>query len=366
MSDPAHQVTTVELRRLSLALRTPLRSAHGSESVRDLLLVRVELADGTSGWGECSALARPTYTAEYTAAAWRVLLDELVPSLLAGTPSAVVGHPMAGAAIDAAVLDARLRQRGVRLVEHLGREHGRPAERVRTTAVVGRQASTDTTVAAVAAHVEAGVAMVKLKVTPRPEDLDAVAAVRATWPELPLAVDGNGSLDARSLSILDGHDLAYLEQPHAADDLLGSAASAERLDTPVALDESITSLAGLEVACALGAATVINVKPARLGGVEAAADVARTAAEAGCAVFVGGMLESGVGRAAALAVAAMPSCTLPTDLGPSARVLSEDVGEPIVTDADGAVVVPEGEGIGVTPLPEQLDAWTTDVIVCTR
>lgn len=57
----------VELVRVRLPLRTPLRAADGTESVRDLVLVRVILGDGTSGWGECSALARPTYTAEHTA-----------------------------------------------------------------------------------------------------------------------------------------------------------------------------------------------------------------------------------------------------------------------------------------------------------
>lgn len=364
---PAHaQVVSVELRRLALDLRTPLRSAHGTETIRDLVLVRVELADGTSGWGECSALARPTYTAEYTAGAWRMLIDELVPDLLAGGASTVIGHPMAGAALEGALLDARLRQRGARLVEHLGRRHGPPQDRVRTTAVVGRGDSVDATVAAVQGHVDAGVAMVKLKVTPRPQDLDTVAAVRATWPELAVAADGNASLDARSLSILDGCDLAYIEQPHAADDLLGSAASAKRLGTPVALDESITSLASLEVAVALGAGSVINVKPARLGGVEASAELARAAAEAGCGVFVGGMLESGIGRAAALAVAALPACTLPTDLGPSERVLVDDVCEPIIIDGDGAVVLPMGAGIGVSPRSDRLDACTTDVVVCTR
>lgn len=366
MSTAGTQVVAVELRRASLELRVPVRSAHGSETVRDLVLVRLALVDGTEGWGECSALARPTYTAEYTAGAWRILLDELAPALLAGHPSAVVGHPMAAAAIEGAVLDARLRHRGVRLVEHLGRQHGQPVDRVRSTAVVGRGESIDDTLGAVADHVDAGAAMVKLKVTPMPRDLDAVAAVRATWPDLALAVDGNTSLDARSLSILDGHQLAYIEQPHAADDLLGSAASAKRLGTPIALDESITSLAALEVAVALGAGSVINVKPARIGGVEAAADLARSAAEAGCGVFVGGMLESGIGRAAALAVAALPCCTLPTDLGPSSRVLVEDVSEPIVSYADGAVLLPAGPGIGVTPEPGRLDACTTEVVVCTR
>jgi len=356
-------VDEVELVRVRVPLVAPLRSAHGVEDVRDLVLLRVLLADGSTGWGECSALARPTYTTEYTAGAWAVLRDELVPALLAGRDAGLVGHPMAAAALAGAYLDASLRSRGRRLVEELGAHHGRPVERVPSTAVVGRSESTDDLLAAVFAHVNEGVAMVKLKVTTRPSDLDGVGIVRATWPDQPLAVDGNGSLDARSLAILDGHSLAYVEQPAPADELLSSAAYARRMATPVALDESITSMATLETALAVGAGRVVNVKPARLGGVHQAAELARAAAEAGCGVFVGGMLESGVGRAAALAVAALPACTLPTDLGPSSRYLADDLTEAIDADADGRVVLPSGPGIGVVPRPDRLEAVAVDRLV---
>lgn len=359
----ASDVAEVELIRVRVPLVAPLRSAHGVEAVRDLVLVRVALADGTEGWGECSALARPTYTAEHTAGAWAVLREELVPALLAGRDAGVVGHPMAATALAVARTDAGLRRRGRRLVEELGARHGRPAERLPTTAVLGRAGSVDDLLRSVADQVALGVALVKLKVTPRPEDLEAVGAVRSTWPGLALAVDGNGSLDRRSLAHLDGLGLVYIEQPAPPEALLESAALAERLDTPVALDESITSLDALETALALRALHVVNVKPARVGGIQAAADLVRTAVDAGAVAFVGGMLETGVGRAAALAVASLPGCTLPTDLGPSARYLADDVTEPIVTDDAGRVVLPTGPGIGVTPRPERLDAVAVERLV---
>ncbi|CAN5806748.1 o-succinylbenzoate synthase [soil metagenome] len=353
----------VELVRLHMPMRRPLRSAHGEESVRDVVLVRLEQEDGAVGWGECSALARPTYTGEHTSGAWAVLRDELVPALLTGRDPGVVGHPMAAAAVEAAVLDARLRSQGRRLVEHLGAAHGQPRDRLAITAVVGRTASIDELLAAVAERIDDGIALVKLKVTPHPTDLEAVAAVRAAWPGLPLAVDGNGSLDNRSASILAGVGLVYVEQPAPAEDLLASAALAERLGVPVALDESITSLAAMEVALAVGAGSIVNVKPARLGGVLAAAEVARAASDAGCGVFVGGMLETGVGRAAALAVAALPSCTLPTDLGPSSRYFDRDVTEPVVIDGDGRIVLPVGPGTGVVPLAAEVAALAVDRLV---
>jgi O-succinylbenzoate synthase len=356
----------VELVRVRLALRTPLGSAHGSEDGRDVILVRVTRADGSTGWGECSALSRPTYTAEFTTGAWAVLRDELVPACLAGSEARVVGHPMAVAALATALTDAALRVRGRSLAEHLGVRHGRPATTVTTARVVGRSDRPGVVLDAVADAVAHGSTLVKLKVTPRPVDLDTVAAVRERWVDLDLAVDGNGTLDARSLSMLDRMGLRYIEQPAPADALLASAAMAQRCATPIALDESVTSLATLETAMALGSAQVLNVKPARLGGVEPAAEAARAAADAGWGVFVGGMLETGVGRAAALAVAALPACSLPTDLGPSSRYFTDDVTEPIDIDDEGRLRVPQGPGLGVVPLPRRLDEVVFERLVLGR
>ena len=111
----------VDLHRVRLPLVTPLVSAHGTETERDVVLVRVELDSGEVGWGECSTLARPTYTSEYTAGAWVTLRDELAPALLAGRRSDVVGHPMAAAGVATAQADADLRRVDRSLADQLGR-----------------------------------------------------------------------------------------------------------------------------------------------------------------------------------------------------------------------------------------------------
>lgn len=356
----ATDVVAVELLRVRALLRAPHRAGHGVEAVRDLVLVRAELGDGSEGWGECSSLATPSYTAEFSAAAWLVLRDFLAPALLAGSEPEVVGHPMASHALATAVLDARLRRSSRRLVDHLAADQGRPLGSVMRTAVIGRRDSVDDVLAAVAGRVADGVAMVKLKVTSHPVDLDSVVAVREGWPDLALAVDGNGTLDDRSLTRLAPLGLAYVEQPLAPADLLGHAAVARRHGLAVALDESIDSVHTLDAAAALGAVQVVNVKPARLGGLRPAMEVARRAVELGCGTFVGGMVESGVGRAAALALAAQTWATLPTDLGPSADYLATEVTDPIVADADGRLVVPGGAGVGVDVLEGPLAEVTTE------
>lgn len=358
--DDATAVVAFDLWRVSFELRTPHTSAHDHEHHRQVVLVQAHLADGTVGWGECSALVAPTYTAEHLDGAWLVLRDHLVPAYLAGRAPRVVGHPMASAAVVTAISDALLRRvdrsLATELAEALG---GNPAAAVASAAVVGRHPTTDALLATVARRLDAGAELIKLKVG-EVGDLDAVAAVRASWPEVPVAVDLNGTGTDALLRPLDRMGLAYLEQPAPADELVVSAQVAGELSTPVALDESVATAGDLDAAVALGAGRVLNVKPARCGGPHLAAALVGRARHAGWDVFVGGMLESGVGRAAALAVAATPGCTLPTDLGPSAAYVDDDLTEPLGTDAAGRVVVPGGPGIGRVPRPERLDAAAVD------
>ena len=148
----------------------------------------------------------------------------------------------------------------------------------------------------------------KLKIEPG-NDLAHVAAVREAWPELALQVDANGAYtleDAPHLARLDAFGLLLVEQPLASDDLLGHAALARRMATPLCLDESIVSVDSARTALHLGACSVVNLKPGRVGGYLEAVRIHDLCGEAGAGLWCGGMLETGIGRAAnvALAVAA--------------------------------------------------------------
>jgi o-succinylbenzoate synthase len=356
-------VIRAALHRVRLPLRRAHRAAHGEEAVRDLVLVEVERADGVVGWGECSALARPTYSSEHTAGAWLVLRDHLLPASLAGRSSDVVGHPMASAALASALLDARLREAGVGLAAHLARVaemDSRPV--VGRTAVVGLHDEVDGVLVAVERHLDGGAEAVKLKITPHRAQLDALRAVRSSWPELAVAVDWNGSADDEALVAADAVGLTYHEQPAPAHHLVASARFAARVETPVALDESIEGIGSLEAVVALGAGTIVNLKPARAGGPEGAVAMLAQLRSLGLGWFVGGMLESGIGRAAALAVAALADdrTSPPTDLGPSQQYFDLDVAGPVVVDASGRLQVPARPGIGVDVHRSVLDEVRTD------
>ena len=366
MTDPPDEV---ELFRVRVPLRSAHRSAHVEQSVRDSVLVRVRTSDGF-GWGECPTLSEPGYATETTDQAWVALRDVLVPALLEGRPfddvsvvDVAAEHPASVGALLDAVLDADLRRSGRSLRASLD-----AAESVEMCGVVAAAGDSPSRAAAAALELaESGVAMVKVKITPG-HDLDVIDAVRRAVDGLPVAADANGSYrllgepeERRRIEDLDRMGLAYLEQPFEPEtpwDHLRDVR--EALRTPMALDESITSVASLRDALDAAALDVLSVKPARLGGVTAAVDAVRVCVNAGVDAFVGGMFELGVGRAAAAAVAALDGCTLPTDLGPSDRYVDGDVTEPVVTDGRGRLLVPDGPGVGREPLDERLDAWTVD------
>jgi O-succinylbenzoate synthase len=241
---------------------------------------------------------------------------------------------------------------------------------VTTGIALGLTDSVDDLVAAAGRWHDDGHRAFKLKVQPG-WAADPVRAVRKALGEgAALVVDANGSFrsdrpdDLAALDQLAGPDLALaaIEQPFAPDDLVGHARLARRIDTPVCLDESVGSLGDLETALALGACDAVCLKVGRVGGLVEAERIHRRARDVGLDLRAGGMLETGIGRAVNLAVAALPGCTLPPDLGPSARYFAEDVTVPF--DALGGTMnVPGAPGLGVEPRPQALDRFTVTQLV---
>jgi O-succinylbenzoate synthase len=369
----AETVEAFELVRVHLPRRRVLDAAHGpGSSVRDVVLVRALGADGHEGWGECSALEAPTYMGEHTDGAWAVLRDHLVPAALRGQAEVVRGHPMATTAVEVALVDLQLRRdsRSLRAAMPVPAS----SEALAWTAVIGLHGDIAALLAEAASALARGAAGLKLKIQPR-WDREPVLAVRAEHPEVALAVDANGSYAVDDDALVGvGEVLAeaggYVEQPLSADDLLGHAALATRLAVPIALDESITSAGDACAAARLGACGVINVKPARLGGVAATSMLATAIGELDATVrpstFLGGMLETGVGRSAALAIGELVATRRVTDLGPSCFYFDEDVTDPIEVDDSGRHRRRSEPGLSAHPRPDRLDALAVDRMLLRR
>lgn len=360
----------VELRRISMPLVAPFRTSFGVESTRDILLLRAVLAGSSGeseGWGECVALSDPLYSSEYVDAAVDVLKRFMLPRLFAAghVDGAAVGpllapfkgHWMSKAAIETAVLDAELRAAG----RSFARELGATRDRVPCGVSVGIHADVPALLDTVAGYLDAGYVRVKLKIEPG-WDIEPVRAVRERFgDDLLIQVDANTAYtlrDARHLARLDEFNLLLMEQPLPEEDVLGHAALARLIATPVCLDESITSARTAAAAITLGACSIINIKPGRVGGYLEARRIHDLCQAHGVAVWCGGMLETGLGRAANVALAALPGFTLPGDTSASDRYYQADITDPFVLSG-GHLPVPAGPGLGVTPLPDRLAAVTT-------
>jgi O-succinylbenzoate synthase len=178
-----------------------------------------------------------------------------------------------------------------------------------------------------------------------------------------LQVDANAAYrveDAEHLARLDEFNLLLIEQPLPEEDLVGNVELAKRVRTPICLDESITTIEVARGALDIGACSIINIKPGRVGGYLEAKKIHDLCLARGVPVWCGGMLETGIGRAANLALAALPGFTLPGDTSASKRYFATDVTTPFEL-RDGYIDVPTGPGIGVTPIPSILEAMTSRV-----
>jgi len=376
----------VELVRVAVPLREVWASGGGTFGVRDSLLARAVLKvarpgggnDEVEGWGECGALPAPTYTSEYTEAAAEISDRYLVPALLGADVAAsgdvgralagLKGHNMAKAALEAAVLDAEARGLGVPLARSLAstsEPEVEPAAEVGAGVAVGLHPDEAQLLDEVERHVSAGYRRVKLKLSPR-RAVRAVAAVRDRWPELVLFADANAAYSgmaaaevARELAPLEDMALACLEQPMGDEDLAGHAELAERLRVPICLDESLGSYAAVVNALKMGACSVVCVKPGRLGGYLAAVRTLELCASRGVPAWVGGMVETGIGRAANLALASLPMSSLPGDLSASGRFFDRDLASPVLLTSRGTLPVPDSPGLGVAVDEEAVGAFCT-------
>jgi len=368
-------IERVELRRIAMALVSPFRTSFGSQTARDILLVRVDLADASGsiveGWGECVALSEPSYSPEYVDGAQHVITHHLLPRLMAAGPieaadvapalAKLHGHPMAKAVLEMAILDAQLRATGQSFASFLGAER----TLIPSGVSVGIHGSTDELLAAVQGYVDDGYVRIKLKIEPG-SDIEQVAAVRdLIGPDTPFQVDANTAYrrtDGAHLARLDEFDLLLIEQPLPEDDIIGHARLAAEVETPICLDESLVSASGTADAIELGACEIANIKPGRVGGYLEAVRIHDLCLAKGIPVWCGGMLETGIGRAANVALAALPGFTLPGDISASTRFYAHDIVTDPITITNGHVTVPTTAGLGSDLDRDFLDSVTTSRI----
>ena len=360
------KIERLELRLLKLPLVHFFETSFSRVYDKQFILVTLDSGD-VRGFGECVADVDPFYSAETNDTAWHIISEFIAPRVIGVDfehprdvfPSlkAIRGHNMAKAAVEMAAWDLFARQRG----EPLSRVLGGARPRIASGVSVGIQDSLDQLAAKVERELAAGYRRIKIKIKPG-WDIDAVRTVRDRFGSIPLMVDANAAYtlaDAGHLAALDAFGLMMIEQPLDYDDISDHATLQKRLKTPICLDESIKSVRLAEAAIAAGACRIINIKPGRVGGFRESIRLHDLCAEHGVPVWHGGMLESGIGRAANIHLSTLPNFSLPGDVAASKRYFDPDlIDPPIEVAADGTIPVPTGPGLGVSIVEDRLERAT--------
>ncbi len=365
-------IDRIELRQVYLPYVAPFETSGWREEGSHAIIVRLE-ADGVVAWGESPVGRNPFYNEENTKTAWAIQQDYLAPMLLATdltspedvTPAfaKVRANRMAKAGLEFAVWDLFGRMSGQSMAAMLCGERGTPRARVAVGVSVGIQKDIDTLLAVVDGYVSAGYGRIKLKIRPG-WDIEPTRAVRERWPNILLQVDANSIYhpsDAERLAQLDQFDLLLIEQPLAHDDIFDHAKLQPKLRSPICLDESIVSPDHARWAIEMKACRVINIKPSRIGGLAEARRVHDLAQAAGIPVWHGGMLETGIGRAANVALASLPNFTLPGDISANDRYFKRDiVTNPFTLNPDSTLTTPTAPGAGAVVDQDALDDVTLE------
>ena len=362
------KIERATLREIPLQLKEFFEISSGGSQDRRVVLLKLE-GDGLEGWSECVASADPSYAYETTDTAWHVLTDFILPAIvgreadgpedLLSPVSWVRGHGMAKAAVEMAGWDMAARADGVSLSKKLGGTR----DAVKVGVSVGLKPTDEALHEQVAGFIDDGYARVKIKIKPG-RDVEMLAGLRERFPDVDFMADANSAYtlaDVPRLRELDALDLMMIEQPLRYDDFLHHARLQAQIETPVCLDESIKSVEDTELALELASCRIINIKPGRVGGLAVSRGIHDMMQAAGLAVWCGGMLESGVGRAHNVALASLPGFTLPGDISASSRYWARDIVSPEFEVADGHMAVPTGPGIGVEIDVERIEKLTTRV-----
>ena len=364
------KIESITLHNISMPLVAPFETSFGRETVRQCVLVTLR-ADGLTGYGECVASRDPGYSYETTGTAWHILKEFIAPLVLGKDVrdahdfqqrvDGIRGHHLAKAAIEMALWDLIGKRDRKSLMEMFGGTR----DKVEVGVSIGIQESASALVETVASYLEKGYRRVKIKIKPGRE-VEETFAVRKTYPDLRLQVDANSAYtleSATALKPLDDMNLLLIEQPLFEDDIWDHRKLQAEFNTPICLDESVVSPRHARYALEMEACKIINIKPARVGGLSQAVAIHDYCSAQNVPVWCGGMLETGVGRASNLALASLPGFVLPGDISASDRYYQRDItNERFVLNNDSTIDVPNGPGLGITIDEDALKDFTLSEI----
>lgn len=368
------RIERIEWRGFRVPFKRPFVTSQGAAAYRYGLLLFITTSDGATGVGEASPVGAGSQSEIEAIAARLAAVTPMLTGLSVeeALRALVPVHGLTGSpradnslqfGLETALYDLLGKAKGLPLAALLGGQP-RPITLNATVAVDGiaeavRQASE---------AVAQGFTCVKVKVggtTPEGDEALLAAVRKAIGPNVTLRADANGAWRAdeaiERLALLEWFGLEYVEQPVAPDDVAGLAAVRSVVSVPIAADEAVVDVGSARELLDANAAGVLVVKPAAVGGLQAGASIMRLAAERGCRSVVTSSLESGVGIAAALHLAAcgpadMPACGLAT-----ASLLEHDLLTASLVPVNGTLTAPSSPGLGVEVDMAALERYSIDI-----
>jgi O-succinylbenzoate synthase len=365
-------IKEIKLYPIAMPFVEVLRTSFGGEPYKGAIIVEVITDKGVSGWGEVSNAPDPGYTGETMGTGYHILHNWMNGLLIGKTLneptegakhfSPIRYHEHAKHGLDAAIWDAFAKTNEMRLTDLFAKyapEGHASRNKANVGVSIGLQDTDEQLFAIIDKRIKQGYKRIKLKIEPG-SDVNLARSVRNRYPDIMLMLDANSAYtleDAEHLSELDEFNLLMIEQPLAYNDIFEHGQLAKKIQTPICLDESIKNANDLRLALQVGAIGILNLKPARVGGFTESLAIYRICVENQLPLWIGGMLETGIGRAANVSFAALPGVTLPCDISATDRYFNPDITEPpFVLGPDSTLAVADGAGIGVEVIRERLDA----------
>ena len=359
-------------------LQTPQNAAKpGGETI----LVRMVSGD-VSGWSEVSPGPLPKFGGEWTASAYLCVSSLLAPRIAGQTITDgislhekmrdIAGNRYAKAAIDMAWWDLKARLENKPLHQGLGGTK----RLIEVGTMIDQLPTAGDFQQALTAAKEAGYARIELKFRPgwAIEMLNFARSELGAWP---LHADVDGGLAMEHDEILyrfDDFMLEFVEQPLAPDDLVCHAMLQDAIQTPISLDESISTASQADMAIDLKSCRHINIRPDKLGGLTPAMQVHDLCGEHKINCHVGAGLQEEIGLRHAMALSSKNICVYPADFYRNESILYPVIGDPIeasltpIEESDFAnrrlgdrtdslkVALWDAPGIGIEPDLSQIES----------
>ena len=329
------RIDRIELYYAVFPLIYPWRTAYGEDADIHSILVK-SCSGGRCGWSETTPLYAPTYSPESAISAYYTIQEYLAPQIIGQEfPRAVdlidrlkhfKGNCFAKAGLEISwwMLQAKIEEKPLHQLL------GGKKRSVEAGAAQGIKENLDVLMESIQRNIDEGYKRIKLKFAPG-WDLEMLRTVRSTFPNHVFHIDCNAGFTLDHLPMfkeVDKLGMAMIEQPLAYDDLVEHAKLQSQIETPVCLDESIKSIRDMRLAIELKSCRYVNVKPGRVGGLQAAMEIHNMARDYGIPAWVGGMLESSLGAAINVELATLDNFVYPNDIIPSSRYIKEDITEP--------------------------------------